>query len=311
MNLVELLQTEKPILGDGSIYELLRRDPDVAFDEHIAHSSLIYDAKSKRVLEQVIRSYIEVAVSMRQPMVVTTTTWRANRERIQASAFADRAVNEDNARFMLDLRDSYADTASPIIVGGNIGPKGDAYKPQEALDADTAQAFHAYQIEALAASGVDFLQASTLPARSEALGIAMAMAATGLPYVISFVVEQSGCLLDGTLLRDAIFEIDTCVGEASANYAVNCVHPSVLHQALDKNSGIEGRIIGFSGNTSALSVAELDGLDELDTEEPDSFALANQRLAEMHNIRIIGGCCGTNPTHMLAIARQFSDQAIR
>lgn len=307
MNLAELLQTEKHILGDGSMYELLRREPDVAFDEHIAHSSLIYDAKSLRVLEEVIRSYIDVAVSKRQPMVVTTTTWRANRERIHASAFADRAVNEDNAQFMLEIRDSYADSGVPIVVGGNIGPKGDAYKPDEALDVDAAQSFHAYQIDALANSGVDFLQVSTLPALSEAMGIAMAMAVTGLPYVISFVVDKSGSLLDGTLLSEAIHEIDASVGTDSARYAVNCVHPSVLHQALDINSGIEGRIIGFSGNTSARSVDELDGLEELDTEAPGSFALANHRLAEAHDIRIIGGCCGTNPEHILAIANRFSD----
>ena len=38
-----------------------------------------------------------------------------------------------------------------------------------------------------------------------------------------------------------------------------------LQQALDINSGIDGRIIGFSGNTSARSVDELNGLEELDT----------------------------------------------
>jgi len=305
MSLAELLQSENLILSDGSMYELLRRNPDVAFDEHIAHSSLIYDAKSVLVLEQVMRSYIDVAITKRLPMIVTTTTWRANRERIQASAFADRAVNEDNAAFLLTLRDSYFDSGVPVLVGGVIGPRGDAYKPEEALDVDTAQAFHGYQIDALAASGVDFLQVSTVPALSEAKGIALAMAATGLPYVISFIVDKSGCLLDGTLLSKAIDEIDARVGEGSANYAVNCVHPSVLQQALDINSGIDGRIIGFSGNTSARSVDELNGLEELDTEAPDSFALANKRLVEAHEIRIIGGCCGTNPAHIRAIANLF------
>jgi S-methylmethionine-dependent homocysteine/selenocysteine methylase len=307
MNLAELLRTEKHILGDGSMYELLRRNPDVAFDEHIAHASLIYDAKSLTVLEQVMRSYIDVAVSKRQPMVVTTATWRANRERIQASAFADRPVNEDNAHFLLGLRNSYADSAIAVLVGGVIGPKGDAYKPEEALGIDAAQSFHACQIDALAASGVDFLQAATVPALSEATGIAMAMATTGLPYVISFVVDKSGCLLDGTLLREAIHKIDAQVGEGSARYAVNCVHPSVLQQALDANHGIDGRIIAFSGNTSARSVDELDGLEELDTEAPESFALANKRLLEAHEISIIGGCCGTNPAHIRAIANLFGD----
>lgn len=302
MNLDELLQTEKQVLSEGSVYELLRRSPDVAFDEHIAHASLIYDAKSALVLEQVMRSYIDIGVSLCRPIIITTATWRANRESIQASAFSDRAVNEDNAQFFHEIRESYADTGVPILVGGNIGPKGDAYKPEEALDVDTAKSFHLFQIEALASSGVDFLQVSTLPALSEALGIALAMSDTGLPYVISFVVDKSGRLLDGTLISDAIYQIDERVGDATARYAVNCVHPTVLHQALDNNTGIEGRIIGFCGNTSARSADELDGLEELDTEAPDTYALAYKQLLDAHDIRIIGGCCGTSPAHIRAIA---------
>lgn len=302
MNLEELLQTGRQILSEGSVYELLRRNPDVAFDEHIAHASLIYDAKSTLVLEQVMRSYIDVGVSLHWPMIITTATWRANRDRIQASAFSDRAVNEDNAQFFHKIRESYADTGVPILVSGNIGPKGDAYKPEEAPDVDTAKSFHSFQIEALASSGVDFLQVSTLPALPEALGIALAMSDTGLPYVISFVVDKSGRLLDGTLLSDAIYQIDERVGDATARYAVNCVHPTILHQALDNNTGIEGRIIGFCGNTSARSADELDGLVELDTEAPDTFALANKQLLDAHDIKIIGGCCGTNPAHIRAIA---------
>ncbi|MCP4186225.1 MAG: homocysteine S-methyltransferase family protein [Gammaproteobacteria bacterium] len=302
MNFNELLQSGRKILAEGSMYELLRRNPDVAFDEHVAHAGFIYDVKFARILESVVRSYIDIGIAASQPMAITTSTWRANRERIQASAFLKRAINEDNTAFFLDIRDSYADCNIPILIGGNIGPKGDGYKPEEALDTDRARVFHTFQIEALASSGVDFLQASTLPAISEATGIALAMSATGLPYVISFVVDRSGQLLDGTLLSEAISQIDNTVGHGNTRFAVNCVHPQVLHQALENNSGIEGRIIGFSGNTSTKSADELDGLEELDTEEPDRFAEANKHVWEAHNIRIIGGCCGTNPDHMRAIA---------
>ncbi len=302
MKLDELLQAETLILAEGSIYELLRRSPDVIFDDHIAHAGLVYDDKSADVLEQVIRSYIDVGVSLHRPVVFTTATWRANQDRIHLSAFSDRAVNEDNAQFCLRIRDSYVDTGLPILVSGNTGPKGDAYKPDESPDLNTSRFFHSFQIEALVSGGVDFLQASTIPAFPEALGIALEMSGTGLPYVISFIVNKSGRLLDGTLLREAICHIDDRVGDAHARYAVNCVHPTILNLALDNNAGIEGRIIGFNGNTSTLSVDELDGLEELDTEEPDIFALANKQLIDKHGIRIIGGCCGTNPAHIKAIA---------
>ena len=60
-------------------------------------------------------------------------------------------------------------------------------------------------------AGVDLLLAATLPAISEATGLASALAATGKPYMVSFVVRREGTLLDGTPLKDAIVAIDATV----------------------------------------------------------------------------------------------------
>ncbi|MDX2314197.1 MAG: homocysteine S-methyltransferase family protein [Gammaproteobacteria bacterium] len=303
MNLHELLNSNQLILADGSMYELLRRSPEVEFDEYIAHGGLIYNPGWAGVLERVFREYIDVAVAQARPMLTTTATWRANRERIDRSSFAGKAVNRDNALFLRRIVDSYGDANPGLLIGGTIGPKGDAYKPEQALTSAAARDFHAYQIDDLVAGGVDFLQAATFPALSEAIGVAQLMAQSGLPYTISFVIEKSGCLLDGTMLDEAIRRIDERVAEALPCYAVNCVHPSVLQQALALNPLAAERIVAFSGNTSARSVEELDGLEELDVEEPESFALANKTLLQAHGIRVIGGCCGTNPEHIRAIAR--------
>ena len=107
-------------------------------------------------------------------------------------------------------------------------------------------------------------------------------------------------------MTEALRRIDADVDGLAPCYAVNCVHPSVLQQALERNPDISGRIVAFSGNTSARSAAELDGLEELDTEEPRSFARANRALWQTHRIRVIGGCCGTSPEHVRAIAALFA-----
>lgn len=302
MSFQSLMKSEKHILSQGSVFELLRRSPEVVFDEHIFHAGLIYDEHFSKVLEGVYRSYIDTAVESGFAVAIGTATWRANEERIRASAFSDRPVNEDNVQFLKDIRASYSDSGISILIEGDIGPRGDAYKPAEALDMDAAYSFHSHQVKALASSGVDYLQASTLPALSEGLGIARIMAETGLPYAISFVVDRSGCLLDGTNLTAAITRIDNEVSPKSARFAINCVHPRILHQALDKNPEIEGRIISFHGNTSDLSAAELDGSEELITEEPAAFALAYKELLSDHDIKIIGGCCGSNPDHIRAVS---------
>lgn len=303
MNLKELLATESRILGDGSMYELLRRHPDIEFDDHIAHAGLIYNDEFARVLERVARSYIDVAVAQALPMFTTTSTWRANRERVANSAFAEQRVNEDNARFFIDLRDSYVDSGISISIGGNIGPYGDAYKPEEALDTEAAREFHAWQLERLAESGVDFLMASTLPNVNEAMGIALAMNDTGKPFVISFVVDRNGCVFDGTRLNDAIHRIEDRIAHDNAHFAINCVHPAVLQSALQINPEIGDRIVAFSGNTSARSADELDELEELDTVEPEVFARAHRELLQTWPIPIVGGCCGTSPAHIEALAR--------
>ena len=303
MSFETLLQTEKHILSQGSVYELLRRSPEIVFDEHIFHAGLIYDDHSAKVIEQAFRSYIDTAVASGLSIAIDTATWRANEERIRASAFSNHAVNEDNVQFLNDIRNSYTDSEISILIAGDIGPRGDAYKPEEALDINSAQSFHSYQIERLASCEIDFLQASTLPAISEAIGIALVMDRTGLPYTISFVIDKSGCLLDGTKLSEAIFRIDDAVGGNSARYSINCVHPTILHQALEKNPDAEGRIIRFCGNTSALSPKELDGLEDIDSQEPASFALVNKQLLKAHDITIVGACCGSGPEHIREIAR--------
>ena len=62
--------------------------------------------------------------------------------------------------------------------------------------------------------------------------MANAMAATGLPYIISFMVCRDGRLIDGTFIHDAIDAIEKETSTRPLCYMANCVHPDVLHQAL-------------------------------------------------------------------------------
>ena len=77
MNLDELLDSNQLMLGDGSMYELLRRNPEVEFDEHIAHGGLIYHSQWSKVLEGVFRGYLDVAAEQRRPMLTTCAPWCA------------------------------------------------------------------------------------------------------------------------------------------------------------------------------------------------------------------------------------------
>jgi homocysteine S-methyltransferase len=171
-----------------------------------------------------------------------------------------------------------------------MGCRGDAYDPTVALDADSALRFHREQAEALALAGADFLMAPTMPAFSEALGIARAMASTGYPYVLSFVLRANGTLLDGVPVAEAIDRIDNEVDPAPTAYLANCVHPDNLLLALGAAEftvpGVCNRLVGLQGNTSRKTPEELDNSPQLETDDPEAFARAvvsvmrNQELAQ-------------------------------
>ena len=64
------------------------------------------------------------------------------------------------------------------------------------------------------------------------------------------------------------------------------------------------RIHGLRVNASTLSHEELDNMTELDAGDPDALASAHQRIeASLPEIRIVGGCCGTDARHVAALWR--------
>lgn len=312
--LQELLAASPAVLGEGAVIERLRRSPGIRLDKQVVNSALIYDNSGRAALEAIYRQYLEIGQRYRLPLLLSTPTWRAGRERIAAAGLAGRDVNGDNSRFLAGLRDSFGDYARQVAVCGLMSCRGDAYKPAEAMSADAAADFHAWQANALAAAGVDFLLAATLPALSEAIGLAQAQAATGLPYVISFVARPEGTLLDGTPLDTAIATIDAEVTPRPLAYLINCTHASIFRSALlnERNSSllVRMRIIGLLANTAALSPDELDGSAELVEEAPEVFGNSVAALRDDLNMKVLGGCCGTDERHIDCLARRLAQESL-
>jgi homocysteine S-methyltransferase len=303
---LELLAGARIILGEGAIIERLRRAADIQLDEQVVNSALIYQPAGRAALEAIYRQYLNIGQRNKLPMLISTPTWRAGRERIAAAGLAGRDLNGDNTRFLAGLRDSYGDYASQVALCGLMSCRGDAYKPAEAMSAEAASKFHAWQADALAAAGVDFLLAATLPALSEAIGLARAQAATGLPYVISFVARPEGTLLDGTPLKEAIAAIDAAVTPRPAAYLINCTHASIFRSALLHGSNaselVRERVIGLLANTAALSPEELDESAELIEEAPEIFGKSVAALHDELGMKVLGGCCGTDQRHIGCLA---------
>ena len=189
---------------------------------------------------------------------------------------------------------------SPIpkcLIGGLIGPKNDCYTPEQALSSDAAYAFHQWQIEQLAQAGVDFIVAQTIPAVSEGLGMARALSQSGVPAIISFVIDRNARVLDNTPLMDAIKTLDDNLTAAPLGYMVNCVYPTFIC-AERQPADLFERLIGIQANSSSLDHAHLEGASVLHQDDLQHWGENMLRLNTEYGIKILGGCCGTDDTYL-------------
>jgi homocysteine S-methyltransferase len=309
MDFSKIINQYEYILTEGSIIERIKRESQFQLDPHIANAGFLYEPKRATVLTALYRQYIDIAKEADLPVLIFTPTWRANPERLLRSGLENIDVNGDAVRYLQKIRESYGKFARKIFIGGLMGCAGDAYRPEESLGIDEAAQFHHAQLHALANAGVDFLFASTLPARPEAIGIARAMASTGAPYILSVIIRPEGTLLDGTPLKNVIREIDDQVHPKPLGYMINCVHPVVMMKALENTANIPAdlyhRILGLQANTSSKRPEELDESPTLDTTEPQIFAEEMNVVRRNYGFKIFGGCCGTNQQHIKAVAQRL------
>lgn len=241
-------------------------------------------------------------------LVLESPTWRANPDwaaEIGYSRDELRTFNHKAIELMEEIRSEYAGPA-PIAISGCVGPQGDGYQPEALLTAAAAADYHSEQIGTFAETAADMVTAITMTYAAEAIGVARAAAAVGLPSAISFTVETDGTLPDGQPLAEAIQEVDAETGSAPAYYMLNCAHPLHFEHVLEPGAAWVARIGGLRANASAKSHAELDEATELDEGDPADLAARHAALkALLPGVRVLGGCCGTDHRHVAAICEAW------
>jgi len=291
-----LLKENTLVLMEAAIVEPLRRTKAVALHSELVNAPLIYDKTGKNELSKLYKSYLEIALNAEIPFFMCTPTWRTNYERVNKSHI-DRNINFDAVCFMKELRNSYPSEGANIRIGGLIGCKNDCYTPEEGLSFAESEQFHTWQIKQLAEAGVDFLIAETLPNVEEATGIALAMEKYEIPYIISFVINRHGCVLDGTALMEAVKLIDSSTDKEPLGYMVNCAYPTFLCAA-KQPTVLFKRLIGYLANASSLDHCDLDGSEQLKTENVGDWGKEMLALNKIYGVKTLGGCCGTGVEHL-------------
>jgi homocysteine S-methyltransferase len=134
------------------------------------------------------------------------------------------------------------------------------------------------------------------------------MQTTRLPYVISFVINRRGRILDGCSLEQAFKKIDTLCNRPSLGYMINCAYPSFL-RAHEQPRQVLARLIGFQANASSHDHAHLDGSERLQADAIDDWGDRMILLNRRHGIKILGGCCGTGPAHLNYLVHRYRESS--
>lgn len=265
---------------------------------------LITAPGGREALKTYYRRYAAIAADAGTGFVFESPTWRSSRDWGDRLGYGpedlDR-INREAVRLMRELAAEYGPELRSVV-SGCIGPRGDGYNPAFQMTEAAAEAYHAAQVASLAGAGADLVTAMTMTYSDEAIGIARAAAAAGVPCVIAFTVETDGHLPSGETIARAIARTDAACAVAPAYYMINCAHPSHFEGALARGEGWLQRIRGVRANASRKSHAELDNSTALDIGDPLELGQDYRALRRvLPNLTVLGGCCGTDERHVGAI----------
>jgi len=273
---------------------------------HFAAITLLQDKAGREHLDRYFLEHAQVAAQWGVGFILESVTWRASADWGHLLGYTPAALAEANRMAiaqLVDLRSRLEEGGRDIVVSGCIGPRGDGYDGTARMSAQQAHDYHAAQVETFAETAADMVNAMTITYPDEAIGIVRAADQAEVPIAISFTVESDGALPDGTNLGAAIEWVDDATGGSAAYYGVNCAHPTHFAHVLDPAASWTRRLRSVRANASCRTHAELDESDSLDA--GNAFELGAQ-YAQLRDtfpgLTILGGCCGTDVSHLRAIA---------
>lgn len=226
---------------------------------------------------------------------LTANTFRTARRTLEREGLGARAAELTRLAVAL-ARAAAADAPHAVFVLGSQAPLEDCYRP-DLVPPDAALAReHAEQADALVAAGVDAILVETMNSAREAAAAARAARAAGATFLASFVCDGDGRLLSGEPLEAGL---EAAIRFGPLAVGVNCLPPEALDACLPvlARSGLPFFVypnLGAprpDGGFAPLELCAPAALGEIARGWLTAGAAA------------IGGCCGTGPAHVAALAR--------
>jgi methionine synthase I (cobalamin-dependent)/5,10-methylenetetrahydrofolate reductase len=224
--------------------------------------------------------------------IVETNTFGANRIKLGSFGLADKlhTINAEGARI---ARGAAQDRA---YVAGSIGPLGIRIEPWGKTGVGEARDLFEEQARALAEGGVDLFILETFRDLNE-IGAAIdaVRRVSHLPIVAQMTTEEDGNTLDGTPPEQFAPDLEH---RGATVLGVNCaVGPAPMLETIERMAAATK--LQLSAQPNAGRPRDVEGRN-IYLCSPEYMASYARRFI-LHNVRMVGGCCGTTPEHIRQI----------
>lgn len=294
-------QAEGIWMGDGGLETTLIFEHGLELP-YFSALDLLRTTEGTELLRAYFLDYARLAKDLDRRFIIHTVTWRGSRDWASVIGWTPDECFSLNRRAVALARE-ICDAFDPEtwLVNGVVGPRGDGYTVADRMSPEEAASYHTEQLRLFAEEGVDFVSILTMNYPEEAIGFVKAAQALGLTPVVSFTVETDGALPNGESLASAILRTDAATESGAAYFMINCAHPDHFAHLFQTPEPWMERIRGLQLNASCRSHAELDESTELDSGDPEALAASLLELMRlMPQVRVVGGCCGTDLRHLAA-----------
>jgi 5-methyltetrahydrofolate--homocysteine methyltransferase len=254
------------------------------------------------VIERIHEAYLQAGAD-----IIETNTFGATNVVLDEYHLGHLALelNIESAKLARKAADAYSTPEWPRFVAGSMGPTTKTLSVTGGITFEQLVAAYEEQARGLLLGGVDLLLLETcqdtLNVKAGFIGISKAFEAVGkkVPIMISGTIEPMGTTLAGQTIESFFISVQHMKPFA---VGLNCATgPEFMTDHL--------RTLASLANT-AVSCYPNAGLPDEEGcyhETPEMLAKKIQRFAEKGWINIVGGCCGTTPEHIRAIAEAVRD----
>ena len=286
---LESLET-KPIVSDGAMGTMLYQagfEYNQSFD--------ILNLTEKDIIQNIHLEYIKSGSRL-----IETNSFGANFFRLAKFGHQDK-VREINIRSVKIAREAREISGEDVWVAGAVGPLGKPIEPFGNINLQEAESAFKQQIEALVEGGVDVLLFETFSNLSEVeIAIRVAKELSDLPLIVNMTYTEDqetpyGNKPELVIKKMEEFDVDII--------GANCsVGPLYLVELMKKMRSLTDRKLAVMPNAGFPKF--VNGRYVYHS-TPDYFAVLSGNFADI-GVNVIGGCCGTTPEHIQAIAQNLN-----